>query len=204
MGLDVMVFKAISTNNKFETIEEVEKFEKENSCVFHDSINAPAIIGSKFEVEVPKEEFDWEKAFKDRGLNVINFIWYEYEQDIFKFIPAKIYHEMVDNDSHYELAEKDFVVFKGSEVPKHLVRVKGFFYKNEELGYQRKGANAQFYNDGKWGGNTVVVDKKTLIDDWNKYFSDEDDAYYGKDARQHFKENIIDHFVEGETVVCYW
>lgn len=37
-----------------------------------------------------------------------------------------------------------------------------------------------------------------------KYFSDEDDAYYGKNAKQHFKENIIDKFVDGETIVCYW
>lgn len=204
MGLDVMVLKACITNNKFETIEDVDTFQKDNVCTFSDASSAPAILGSKFEVEVPQEEFDWEKAFRDRGLNEADFIWYGYGQDIFKFIPSKIYHEISGNDYTYEVAEKDIIIFKVSEIPTHIVRVKGFFYKDEELGYQRKGANAQFYNDGKWDTNTVVVDKKTLLEDWEKYFSDEDNEYYGKDARQHFKENIIDKFIDGETVVCYW
>lgn len=203
MGLDVYVFKAIIPADKLDTIEKVAAFESKNECSFHTTENCPAIFGSKFEVEIPREEYDWEKAFRDRGLNEADFIWYEYGCDFFKFIPSKIYHEISGNAYTYEVAEKDIVIFKTSEIPTHIVRVKGFFCKNEELGYQRKGANAQFYKDGKWDDNTVVIDRKTVLDDWEKYFSDEDDAYYGENAKQHFKENIIDNFVDGETIVCY-
>lgn len=63
--------------------------------------------------------------------------------------------------------------------PTKIVTEKGFFV-GEEVGYQRKGANKRFYDDGKWDNNTVVIDRETLLDDWEKYFSDEDDAYYGK------------------------
>ena len=73
-----------------------------------------------------------------------------------------------------------------------------------EVGYQRKGANAQFYKDGKWDDNTIVSTKEMLLEDWDKYFSDPDDEYYGKNSRQVFKEHIIDNFIEGETFVAYW
>ena len=69
---------------------------------------------------------------------------------------------------------------------------------------QRKGANAQFYNDGKWDDNTIVSTKKMLLEDWRKYFSDKNDTYYGANAKQHFKENIIDKFIPGKTFVAYW
>lgn len=203
MGLDVMVFNAVVPNKKlFNTIQEVEDFQTNNNCVFHDSADAPAILGSKFEVEIPVNEYDWDTAFKNRGLNVNDFIWYEESLNIIKFIPVKVYNEMIKNNSY--VVEKDIIEFKVSEIPMHIKNVKGFFYEDNMIGYQRKGANQQFYNDGKWGNNTVVVDNQTLINDWHKYFSDENDEYYGGKARQHFKEHIIDNFVEGKTIVCYW
>lgn len=64
-----------------------------------------------------------------------------------------------------------------------------------ELGWQRKGANDQFYIDNKW--DTVVFTKDELVLDWARYFSDT------PNDRQRFKENIVDKFIEGETIVCY-
>ena len=61
----------------------------------------------------------------------------------------------------------------------------------EEIGYQRRGANSQFYEDGMWSSDCVLK-RETLIDHNNKYFYDSD-----------FKENIIDKFVEGKTFVDY-
>lgn len=84
----------------------------------------------------------------------------------------------------------------------------------DEVGYQRKGANAKFYEDGMWGG-PMVVDSKTLDEHWNKYFSEQtpdSEGGWGSDLeynlendemRSRFKENIIDKFVEGETFVAY-
>jgi hypothetical protein len=84
----------------------------------------------------------------------------------------------------------------------------------EEVGYQRKGANQQFYEDGMWGSEPVF-DMATLLEHWEKYFSaptPESKGGWGSgteydleadEMRKRFKENIIDKFVEGETFVYY-
>ena len=203
MGLDVCVFKAIIPSDKLDTIEKVAAFESKNECSFHTTENCPAIIGSKFEVEVPVEYIDFGPLFKGRGLNEDDYRCIASccgcGYDRFEFLPNNIDTENAD----IKTIEENTIVFEEEVYPTKIVMEKGFFV-GKEIGYQRKGANKQFYDDGKWDDNTVVIDRKTLLDDWKKYFSDEDDTYYGKRAKQHFKENIIDHFVEGETIVCYW
>lgn len=85
----------------------------------------------------------------------------------------------------------------------------------EEVGYQRKGANKQFYEDDMWN-SPCVMDAKTLNEHWEKYFSFEtpnspgdgfgSSVEYSMDdteRKTRFKENIIDNFVEGETFVVY-
>ena len=85
----------------------------------------------------------------------------------------------------------------------------------EEIGYQRKGANKQFYEDDMWN-SPCVMDAKTLNEHWEKYFSFETPASPGDgfgssveysmddaERKTRFKENIIDKFVEGETFVVY-
>ena len=202
MGLDVCVFKTVIPTDKLDTIEKVAAFESKNECSFHTTENCPAIIGSKFEVEIPVEYIDFDPLFKRLGLNekdyncVTSCIGGPYNR--FEFLPKNF-----DMESDIKTIEENTIVFEEEVYPTKIVMEKGFFV-GKEVGYQRKGANKQFYDDGKWDDNTVVIDRKTLLDDWKKYFSDENDSYYGKRAKQHFKENIIDHFVEGETIVCYW
>lgn len=192
MGLDVCVFKAIIPADKLDTIEKVAAFESKNECSFHTTESCPAIIGSKFEVEAPVEYIDFGPLFKGRGLNEDDYRCIaSCGYDRFEFLPNNIDTENAD----IKTIEENTIVFEEEVYPTKIVMEKGFFV-GKEIGYQRKGANKQFYDDGKWDDNTVVIDRKTLLDDWKKYFSDEDDTY--------FKENIIDHFVEGETIVCYW
>ena len=69
MGLDVIVFKGVVPKDKLDTIEKVAAFEAENECSFHTLENCPAIIGSKFEVEIPVEYIDFDPLFKRLGLN---------------------------------------------------------------------------------------------------------------------------------------
>lgn len=202
MGLDVFVFKTVIPTDKLDTIEKVVAFESKNECSFYTTENCPAIIGSKFEVEAPVEYIDFGPLFKGRGLNKDDYrciaSFYGCGRARFKFLPKNF-----DMESDIKTIEENTIVFEEEVYPTKIVMKKGFFV-GKEVGYQRKGANKQFYDDGKWDDNTVVIDRKTLLDDWEKYFSDENDAYYGENAKQHFKENIIDHFVEGETIVCYW
>jgi predicted AlkP superfamily phosphohydrolase/phosphomutase len=66
----------------------------------------------------------------------------------------------------------------------------------EEIGYQRKGANSKFYDDGMWDSEPIL-DKDVVIEHWKKYFSDDDYSV------KNFKEQIVDKFVEGETFLLY-
>lgn len=202
MGLDVFVFKVVIPTDKLDTVEKVAAFEAENECSFHTLENCPAIIGSKFEVEAPVEYIDFCPLFKSMGLNEADYRCISSclggLYDRFEFLPKNF-----DMESDIKTIEENTIVFEEAKYPTKIALEKGFFL-GKMVGYQRKGANKQFYDDGKWDSNTVVIDRKTLLDDWEKYFSDENDAYYGKNAKQHFKENIIENFVDGETVVCYW
>lgn len=105
----------------------------------------------------------------------------------------------------------------GTEVvvfPK-LIKNKILVLAYVEVGYQRKGANSQFYEDGMWD-SPCVTSMETLTDHWNKYFSKatpESKGGWGsgveftgisdKERREEFKTNIIDVFVEGEMFVQY-
>lgn len=202
MGLDVIVFKVVMPKDTLDTVEKVSAFEEENGCSFHTVENCPDIIGSKFEVEAPIEYIDFDPLFKKLGLNEDDYSciasYCGCGRDRFEFLP-----DSISTESDRKTIEENTIVFEEEVYPTKIVMEKGFFV-GKEVGYQRKGANKRFYDDGKWDNNTVVIDRETLLDDWEKYFSDEDDAYYGKNAKQHFKENIIDKFVDGETIVCYW
>lgn len=84
----------------------------------------------------------------------------------------------------------------------------------EEVGYQRKGANSQFYEDGMWDYK-CITELSVLKEHWKKYFSKptpDSEGGWGsgveldlaaKEMKKRFKENIIDKFVEGETFVIY-
>lgn len=83
-----------------------------------------------------------------------------------------------------------------------------------EVGYQRKGANTQFYEDGMWD-SPCVVSHEVLLEHWKKYFSKATPDSAGgwgscvefslgdKERKEYFKKNIIDVFVEGEMFVQY-
>jgi len=64
-------------------------------------------------------------------------------------------------------------------------------FKAEEVGYQRKGANKKFYDDGMWD-SPCVTDMTTLQKHCKEYFNKEE-----------FTKNIIDNFVENQTFLIY-
>lgn len=69
-------------------------------------------------------------------------------------------------------------------------------YYGETMGYQRKGMNSQFYKDcGEGKLNYFVLNKATL----EMYR----DTYVEDVMKEHFQKNIIDPFVEGETVAIF-
>lgn len=82
---------------------------------------------------------------------------------------------------------------------------KCFMYDNEELGYMRKGANCDFYDDMNGGRASNWVFSKEILNRYaEKYFDEEDNEYHGN-ARAAFKANIQDPFGDGKgKMVWFW
>ena len=214
MGLDVFVFEYLMIPDTIKTREELEAF-----CDAHDG--GWAIYGEDYKnlpkryiKKIPMEFCDWEATFKKRGLNFDEYeeslsapgYWYDFiKKDIISAAQGDtvVSFERLFDDEEPDPADATRVRINSDEIIPKTELVEVFAY-GREVGYQRKGANTQFYNDGKWDANTIVSTKKMLLEDWKKYFSDPEDAYYGVDSAKHFKEHIIDNFKEGKTFVAYW
>lgn len=212
MGLDVCVHEFVEIPDDVTTEDQLKAF-----CEKHDyhwvvwqehHKNMP----EKYIKEIPIECIDFEASFKARGLNADDWDLFMECGDTFGFKrKQKQATENPDGDvvidfrdlvSDEKKEDEDTVYLKGDQlIPKtEMLRV---WVYGREVGYQRKGANAQFYEDGKWDDNTIVSTKEMLLEDWKKYFSDPDDPYYGEKAREAFHYNIIKHFHEGKTFVWY-
>lgn len=154
-----------------------------------------------------------------------------YNSDLFKEFQEKHLKTLLDNgwveDYHYFATGNNThyydlynaANFCGKQVEFSLINPSTFVKKDiclmiEEVGYQRKGANKQFYEDGKWD-SPCITDKKTLLEDWEKYFSCKTPNSKGgwgsgvefdqeeDEMKNNFKSNIVDKFIEGETFVIY-
>lgn len=109
----------------------------------------------------------------------------------------------VDPDDYRILEEDEVMQFKNAGLSdKVFTRMEIFdkqvsvIYYGETIGYQRKGMNSQFYKDYDAGKlNYFVLDKATL----EMYR----DTYVEDGMKEHFQENIIDPFIEGETVAIF-
>ena len=214
MGLDVFVFEYLEIPDTIKTQEELEAF-----CNAHDGgwtmygehhKNLP----KKYIKKIPMELCDWEATFRQRGLNSDDYeqscaavgLWSEFRKKATSRTAQEdtaVSLAHIVDDEEPDPNDTTRVRFNNDELVGKIEDVEVWAY-GREVGYQRKGANAQFYNDGKWDDNTIVSTMEMLLEDWKKYFSDPEDDYYGVDSAKEFKENIIDNFEEGKTFVAYW
>lgn len=200
MGLDVCVFEFVKIPDNVNTEKELNEFCEKNGDLswetLEDDIPNDKKIPREYVKRIPIELDDLEATFAKLGLDFKDYAWVQTGYDTVSFVYVK------DGIPDYEAPESTYLNIKMDDIVKkteeHDVIVIG-----NEVGYQRKGANKQFYDDGKWDIDTWVFTKEELIEHWNKYFSDPNDSYYGKEARKHFKKNIIDNFEEGRTFVMY-
>ena len=199
MGLDVCVHEFVKIPDDVKTEQDLQKFCDNLGFgweTLEDDIPNDKKIPRAYVKRIPIELDDWEATFTKLGLNFKDYAWVETGLNTVSFVYVN------DGVPDYGAPESTYLVIKSEDILKkveeHDVIVIG-----KEVGYQRKGANKQFYDDGRWDVDTWVFTKEELIEHWNKYFSDPNDAYYGKRARKEFKKNIIDHFVEGKTFVMY-
>lgn len=155
--------------------------------------------------------YNWEATFKEKNLDIKDFNWYSsggtteefdlhekecQEQDI------EINWDIFDSYHTYQHKNsKELVKFKNSEVITFTVEEDCLLSK--QVGYQRKGANTEFYKEGSYKNDLSmwdyppILDLKTLEEHHKKYFS------IDEECANNFKENIIDKFIEGETFVVY-
>ncbi len=177
MGLDIVVHKIIPLGKR-------KPKDVENFIVLKDYPELQMFKNLAF--NKVNEYHNLEKALSDKGYDINELQWEgsEYgETTVFIF------------------KTKEGLEIKIEEPP--IIKKRELCLAYEEVGYQRKGANKQFFDDGMWDA-PAITDLKTLKEHWKKYFSDKT-AYYGgaKTHKAHFKKHIIDNFVEGETYVEY-
>jgi len=214
MGLDVFVFEYLMIPDTIKTQEELDAFCAEHGGDWTTYEERHKNLPKKYVKKIPMELCDWEATFKKRGLNFDEYeeslsapgYWYDFiKKDTISAAQedAVVSLERLFGDEEPDPADATRVRINNDEIIPKTELVEVWAYGKQQ-GYQRKGANTQFYDDGKWDNNTIVSTKEMLLEDWKKYFSDPEDDYYGKDAESHFKENIIDNFKEGKTFVAYW
>lgn len=162
MGLDVSVYRPVPVNPLAISLESTVSLE---DCPELKTFSALAF---------PKEEefYDLEKAAAAEGLSLEDFEIILVDDGLFKIRVTK-------DGSTLELTPGIVVM-----TVMHIAV--------NEVGYQRRGANQKFYDEGI-ADSPCILDRKTLIEHWEKYF----------DSSKEFKHNIIDKFVEGEMFVVY-
>ena len=166
MGLDISVYKVLDPSTFDHQEDDLEFYvlsEFPELSVFKEKL---------FERE--NQYFNIEKMVEDMG--------FKYDDDILNMTTS------YGDDVIFCFQTTDGKTFEIKN-PETFTK-KDFCLGVTEVGYQRKGANKQFYEDDMWD-SPCVVDKETLITHHKKYFSTE------------FETNIIDKFVEGETFVIY-
>ena len=216
MGLDVYVHEYLEIPDDVKTQDELDKFCRKHDGGWEFYGEHHKNFPKKYVRKIPIELIDWDATFKKRGLNCEDYEescsaigrWYlfrkksptgsEKEEEAMTISLS----QLLDEDKEPDPNDTTCVRFNNDELVGKIEDVEVWAY-GREVGYQRKGANAQFYEDGKWDDNTIVSTMKMLLEDWKKYFSDPNDSYYGKKSAKEFKKNIIKHFEEGKTFVWY-
>lgn len=184
MGLDIKTIRLCKTNqgevdqDDYRILEEDEVMQFKNAGlsdkVFTRMETFYDLEGHLTNVVVPGSKMD---DWQWRGF----FGPDELEGDsyyIFKYLPT---------GQRYEI--------RCSDLPTFDKQVSAVYY-GETIGYQRKGMNEQFYKDYDAGKlNYFVLDKATL----EMYM----ETYVVDGMKEHFQENIIDPFIEGETAAIF-
>lgn len=213
MGLDTCVYELIDPKGlDLKTKSLRNRLERNFGYQFKEleESDLPCFKGfERFIVDVREMVFDEERMFLKRELDfrdyepVISGDDYSYaKKEVMREREEVLKLSGDENDIVWEdYGEEE--VFKKEEVLWKWAIVK-YIVLGREIGYQRRGENKKFHDDGKWDSNIFVLRKESLLKDWNDYFSDTDDyGHTPEESRARFKENILDKFVEGKTVVIY-
>lgn len=199
MGLDIMVRKIV---HKKGAEKRKAKDNRDYFRLIDDSGNYKNNFPEwtkPFIDEITEKWYDWDKYKEETGIDVFKMTWLreEYSKDGC-FMTLKNPED-----------EKNFTIDL-KKIPTKKVKIKVIFY--EEVGYQRKGLNSQFYDDyddGKigyfvWDLKELKRYKKDYCDRQHRYiYASGEKSDFIVTPKKDFQENIIDKFVQNECVVCF-
>ena len=167
MGLDISVYKVIDIGDT--NVNDIEKF-----YILKDYPVLSIFQDKSFDKY--NEYYDLETPIKKLGykLDDLEYVGSSYGEDI-----------------KYDYFDKEKNKIQLIDPP--LITRKDRCIAVEEIGYQRKGANEQFYKDGMWDDPKLicVVSLDLLKQHAEKYF------------QENFIDNIVNKFEEGKTFVMY-
>lgn len=192
MSLDTLLFKVIIPPAEvLKTADAREKFERDNDCEFRPILEPKEIQKlekTKFVLEWDQDFIDWEKTFEAYGKKREDY------EDGFGAINGLYIFVLKNRASQSEiLPHEEFRITSNYCIP-YTQHVKGFCIQNRSLHSSGVRPISQFYKDGKWDDNTLVVTQEELLHDWEFYF----------DKNEFFYDDIVENFVEDEMIVCYW
>lgn len=216
MGLDTYVYKVIKiTTQEAQTINDSEYDENVKSPIPNTrlfSLNTHPEL-KRFEIfahTINIDNYDLEKIYTTYNFGENDLIGQSSDWEDFD-TPDEKYFLI------WELKDGRTLRIEEKTLPHITVPTQVVAFT--KIGYQRKGANAAFYDDDMWG--SFVADIATITEHWNKYFSgdvktEKEELKPGtftgfgveyelsaEENRKNFKENILDKFIDGETMVGY-
>lgn len=213
MGLDICLIKPC-------TIAEADQGYGVNGC---SSTRNPKIIREfpQYVIEVEEEQEDyaayghpeWEDTdyWKNHGYIITDENFYVIDGDDVCAVSDEKYYESYAKDLKPGVTVTKHPL---KDIPKRKIIALEVPY--QEIGYQRKGANQKFYEDGKWEDPEKCVTTQAELEyDIIHYFSDSPPSKGGwgsfteytktdEERRKDFIDNIASKFKEGETAVMYW
>ena len=163
-----------------------------------------------FENEVIESWFDWNKYKEETGIDIDQCEWlgesYGEDGSFMTLWPNnagkrpnpsdfKTENGDFDVDSYDAARDKHIIRVDLENVPTYQKAVKVLYY--EEVGYQRKGFNAKFYDDYKAGKIGYYCWSKAELGRYKKDYCVDDEV------KEYFQKNIIDKFTDGETCCIF-
>lgn len=174
MGLDIIVYR----------LKKLDNIRKENDDFFiiHKDNNFPD-WSKKFISKRGQDYYDWKKFKEESGIDVesLKICGEKYSKEgCFLFLK---------DDNENEIT----VDFEKVSIRKQIDDVIG----REEVGYQRKGMNGNFYNDYEEDKIGYFVWTKSELEKYKEDYCDTEES------KERFQHNIIDKFEEGKDCVIF-
>ena len=173
-----------------------------------------------FENEITENWYNWKKYKEETGIDIEECDWHGESygpEGSFMTVSAKNAEVPEWDEKKYKSWEeyedarnKVLIRIDLKKVPTYEKTIKVLYF--EEVGYQRKGLNTNFYKDYKDGKIGYFVWSKAELEHYKQDYCDEPYEYiypngeksgnmvYPKD---NFQKNIIDNFTEGKDCVIF-